>query len=199
MDTQQEAVIKEMLMQGADRHTARRELVSRGVTTDGFEAAYEQLSSSYGLSSYETQPSEVSLTHKPKRSSASVGELLVGLLVLLFVCAAGISLALYGTYLHNPWSEMTNERTDKSLQFGDTIAQSKVDATHASVQLYKARMLDYQGVCTSVAVVAPIVCLENTVSAVVYAPVGEGGLYCKDGEGGVGSMVDTSGPVYLCK
>jgi hypothetical protein len=209
MATEQEQAIEASLQAGDDRHTTRRALVSQGISTSDFEKTYTSVLTRLGIE--EPKPPAVkripsgevaSIARRRKRGSGFFNFLLTAfLIVVIGGCVALLfpSVQKVITTFIDTYGNMDRGASKERFSVGKSIIETKVDATFASARIYKGKLLDYQGACTGVTVVAPVACKENAVSLVMYAPLAEGGYYCVDSSGGTGREVDISGEVYRCK
>jgi len=91
------------------------------------------------------------------------------------------------------------ENTEGGLTFNDFLLQSNVKGTEASARIWGSTMGSYDGVCSDIAVVDPVVCQESGTSYVIYAPLSNGTYYCLDSSGFNGVIESTSGVQESCQ
>ena len=212
MSTEQKAIIEQSLKAGIDRHATRRELISQGVSTQGFDEVYETILKEQGISEPRPQmprilPSVDTSIYIGRNKHRRV----VAILKMILLVAALAGLLLYGLQANiqkelNDWifnmighSTVGSKVTTESLSFSDSILQTKVNATVASANIYASRMGSYEGVCKDISVVAPVVCKEVAGTFAIFVPLSDGTLYCVDSTKKTSGSVAVSATVATCK
>ncbi|MFM2381723.1 MAG: hypothetical protein RLZZ76_490 [Candidatus Parcubacteria bacterium] len=209
MSPEKLALAKKLIGEGMDRHDALRRFIAHGVSTEDFQVVFTQALAELKM----PEPKQVMptllgqserFTSERKRVSpiAAILTLLIGTVVFF----GGIYILLTGNIFGKLLDSIptrgnydSESPSPQSRTFGDAVLKKKVDSTMASVRIYKGRMMDYQGVCSDVAVVPPIMCKEMKDTVVVYAEDSTGLLYCVDGAGKSGSSVGTTKSEVFCK
>jgi hypothetical protein len=204
------ALAKQLVGEGMDRHDALRRFIALGVSTEDFQSLFTQALAELGM----PEPTAPMPTHLEtekafivKAQKSPMVMMLVGLMatitffggVFFFVTEDVPNRILDFVIPTGSMSVADSDSQSEQVTFSDAVLKKKIESTMASVRIYKGRMLDYQGVCTDVAVVPPVTCKEMTNSVVVYAKDKNGALYCVDGTGKSGSRIELTKTAIACK
>lgn len=201
---------KKLIGEGMDRHDALRRFIAQGVSTEDFQDTYTKAISELGVTEPQQAMPEIvsgemslkSIKHKSPiimmlMACVAVVFFFGGMYLILTENIPAKILDLLPTGSHNQTNTQF-QTSSESPSFSDAVLKKKIDSTMASVRIYKSRMLDYQGVCSDIAVVLPIMCKEMTASVVVYAKDSKGTTYCVDGTGKSGNTIKQTETTISC-
>jgi hypothetical protein len=205
MKDEREELIAKLVQEGKKKEEIRNELISQGLSTEGFQTQYEALAKESPLPQ---APAPIKKKPEPpqsdgsilgdyesfdleKKSTASNSQFISSLkklVVLSLFCVL-----LFIVWTQNPdifdyrnWSSQqstsTGEETtvEQNLSVNDKLIQGKVESTVVSAGLFVNRMGGFDGVCNDISVVEPVRCQMTKNSFVIFAPVSIGGYYCVD-------------------
>jgi hypothetical protein len=202
MDADKRTIIKESIARKETRLKTRSELISQGFGSEGFDALYAELLTELGVQEPKEQMPTSLLTtgeaplsnrFEKKRASKRIHNI-VTLLVFLMVCLALLWFAVTALYplitkkaiteeVQN-WGERVEEKSGfNPLSSADSLLQAKVESTAASANLYVGRMDFYEGVCTDISVVEPVICTESKTGFAIFVRLSDGTFYCADRTG----------------
>ncbi len=209
MDNEAIKIIENAIRSGTDKHATRRELVSQGLPTTGFDDVYATALKRLGVSEPKMQmpklaPSgEVPL--KVIKPSKKPIKFFIEVIIVCILVGGGFHFELHKkalAWIFNTIPSGAEEQEgsiNTEINFGDGVLKKKVDATVASAQIYRGRMLDYEGVCTDIAVVEPVMCKEKKETISIFTRLSDGSYYCVDEAGKVGTTPFSTESEVGCK
>ncbi|MDA8597113.1 hypothetical protein N9L26_02110 [Candidatus Pacebacteria bacterium] len=211
MSPEAKQIITDGLKAGAYEPVIRSQLISEGHSTDGFHEAYLELAGELGITPAAPPVPEAVNTDQyatamhtetgvapniPTREShlaANVTKIGAGLLVLL---VAVIVLSGYGTNLR---TVLFGSDAGADLSPTDLTRQTQMRTLQSSAETFKARLLDYRGVCSDIGIDDTIFSCTDTADAyAITTPLTNGLLYCVDSTGYTGEVAVITDDELAC-
>lgn len=187
--------IKKLLQEGKYKDDIKRELISQGFASDGYEVLYEKLIVELGIEepkkpatrtftpdiTFNTKNDVHADYPRPKRHRMSP------LPLVLFLVLVGAAFFFWQQSQTSDeatplWGEGSFlEALFNGLSVGDKVLQSKVKTTAVSAGLFGNRMNSLDGVCRDITVVSPILCQGTHTSFTIFTKMSSGDYFCIDG------------------
>jgi len=195
MEQEARALIKRLLEEGERYDDVRRAIISHGYSTDGFEDVYSELQQELGI--HEPPPTSTTEERVPNNmmgedakhySSPSIriddtSQLVPNIIkiatgILVMVVAVIVLSGKGGDLRERFFGEAQN---GSELSAGDVVKKGNLVSYQTSSQIYRDRILDYQGLCQSIGINRAVYnCVENSDAYAIEAPLSDGRFYCID-------------------
>ena len=191
-------LVKRLLQEGKVKEDIRREFISQGLSTEGFEETYQKYVKELGIKpespvvhpvfdqAYSFGPAAMD-SEKPYQSTGAFLKEVRRGVSLFWVFAVLVIVGLCVVVL---WYFLTFQTSGGSV-LNDDLIKSKVESTVASARIQGGRMGGYDGVCKDISVVDPVLCSGTPSAFAIYAPLSGGTFYCSDSTGFKGEIAHT--------
>lgn len=201
MTPDQESLITRLIGEDAPRDAIKRELISQGYKTGGFDETYVRLlgelhkeeptsalkpPSFASLSETGTFQKQALVYHRQRLPMAAIlGKTLKGILVIALFCLCVFLLYRSGFLEQYLLPVLGHLKTTASSTPGDLSAtdyywKERVGLMSQSARLYVTRMGGLEGVCKDIVVTDPLQCTESAHGYAIYVAVSNDRFYCED-------------------
>lgn len=211
MEKEARNLMKKLLEEGKRNDDVRRGLISEGYATDGFDDVYEELREELGITDplpekevvipnsvvqeeareYSQKVEQTQRSHLWSNITKLVGGFLV--LVVGAMLLTGIGPRMWQTMFegYNSARETRNPV--------DIARESQLRTFQVAAEVYKSKLLDYGGLCSSIGLDAEVYnCIENTESYAIEAQISNDSFFCIDATGFAGVTNVSHGGRSVC-
>ena len=210
-------LIKKALQEGKRRDDVRRELITNGFSTEGFEAQYQTAMKELGIEESTSTTSEPAfkladrilsekaivrtITQTPSSKKWIRMLIEVVLLLVVIMLAAGL-FRLYGVYQSKSAADKHNSEEGQPLNefsFADSITKAQMTTLQISAEQYKRKLFDYGGLCISIGIPDDVFCSENIKEYAMESLLSSGLFYCIDSTEFSGITQSSKRDAFSCK
>lgn len=200
MTPDQESLITRLIGENASRDAIKRELISQGYATSGFDETYARLLKelhkeepklvqkppSFARLSETGTFQKQALQHRRQLPiSVVISKTLKGVLVIALFILCGYLLyhsGFFEQYLAPVFSRFGTapSSTSSDLSPSDFYWKERVGLMSQSARLYATRMGGIEGVCKDIIVTDPLRCTESAKGYAIYVALSNDKFYCED-------------------
>lgn len=212
MQEEARALVHRLLQEGKRYDDVRRELISQGFGTEGFEKEYPEIQKELGIEEPPPTPvvpqrptfatpaedvTKLSKEHSGKKIGSIVGSIVKILVALLVI---GIAVILFSGYGREMRHWVVEKESQGVLYPEDLVHQARLDTLQNAAEAYRKRSLDFVGVCSDIGVNGDVYsCSENGESYAIKKELSNDKWYCVDSAGFRGILDAEPKTAFVCQ